>query len=141
MIFYVLVTGISALVTFGLALLIWKLSTKFRLYPEIRDRDVHTTPDAAARRSRDVHRHPRRVRRRLADQLVPPRVRNPGQIQAILGAALIIVLIGVADDIWDLDWVTKLAGQIIAAGLLAWQGVQLLSLPIGGITIGSPTCR
>jgi len=36
---------------------------------------------------------------------------KPGQILAILGAALLIVLIGVADDIWDLDWLTKLAGQ------------------------------
>jgi UDP-GlcNAc:undecaprenyl-phosphate GlcNAc-1-phosphate transferase len=48
-----------------------------------------------------------------------------------------VVALGVADDIWDLDWVTKLAGQIIAALLLAWQGVQIVSLPIGGRTIGS----
>jgi UDP-GlcNAc:undecaprenyl-phosphate GlcNAc-1-phosphate transferase len=40
-----------------------------------------------------------------------------------------IVLIGVADDIWDLDWLTKLAGQILAAGLLAWQGVQIAWIP------------
>ena len=43
------------------------------------------------------------------------------------------------DDLYDLDWMTKLAGQIIAAGVLAWQGVQLVSLPIGGsLAIGSP---
>ena len=49
------------------------------------------------------------------------------------------MLIGVADDIWDLDWLTKLAGQIIAAGLLAWQGVQIASIPIPGLLIiGSP---
>jgi hypothetical protein len=62
---------------------------------------------------------------------------NPTQMLAILGAALLIVLIGVADDIWDLDWTTKLAGQFIAAGLIAWQGVSIVSLPIGGITVGS----
>src|ERR687897_428872 len=62
---------------------------------------------------------------------------NPSQILAILGAALLIVLIGVADDIWDLDWTTKLAGQFIAAGLIAWQGVSIVSLPIGGRTVGS----
>ena len=33
---------------------------------------------------------------------------------------------------------TKLAGQFIAAGLVAWLGVQIYSLPIGGITVGSP---
>ena len=52
--------------------------------------------------------------------------RTPARSCAILGAALLIVLIGVADDIWDLDWMTKLAGQIIAAGLLAWQGVAIV---------------
>ena len=40
----------------------------------------------------------------------------------------------VADDIWDLDWMTKLAGQVLAAGFMAWQGVQLITLPIGGLT-------
>jgi len=62
---------------------------------------------------------------------------KPGPIFAILGAALFIVLVGVADDIWSLDWTTKLAGQLIAAGIIAWQGVQIYSLPIGGLTVGS----
>jgi UDP-GlcNAc:undecaprenyl-phosphate GlcNAc-1-phosphate transferase len=54
---------------------------------------------------------------------------DPGKILAVLGAAAIIVAIGVVDDIWDLDWLTKLAGQIIAAALLAWQGIQIVALP------------
>jgi UDP-GlcNAc:undecaprenyl-phosphate/decaprenyl-phosphate GlcNAc-1-phosphate transferase len=62
---------------------------------------------------------------------------EPGKVLGLLGAASIIVLIGVADDIWDLDWVTKLAGQFIAAGLLAWQGVQIITVPIFGRTIFS----
>ena len=63
------------------------------------------------------------------------------QVLAILVAAGLIVAMGVADDIWELDWITKLAGQFIAAGLIAWQGVSIVSLPIGGpdggITVGS----
>lgn len=55
----------------------------------------------------------------------------------ILGGATLVCLLGVADDIWDLDWVTKLIGQVLGAGLMAWQGVQLSSLPIGGLTLGS----
>ncbi len=50
----------------------------------------------------------------------------------ILLAALIIVVMGVIDDLWDLDWVTKLAGQFIAAGVLAFGGTQIVALPIGG---------
>src|SRR5699024_5837323 len=57
------------------------------------------------------------------------------QAWAILAAAGLVCLLGAADDKWDLDWMTKLAGQILAAMLLAWQGVSLVSLPIGGVTI------
>ncbi|GAB3032425.1 MraY family glycosyltransferase [Parafrigoribacterium mesophilum] len=137
MIFYVLALVISALVTFGLSVLIWKLSTKFRLYPAIRARDVHTQP--TPRLGGIAMFLGILVAFAVASQVSWFHLVfvNPGPIYAILGAALIIVLIGVADDIWDLDWMTKLAGQIIAAGLLAWQGVQLVSLPIGGLTVGS----
>jgi UDP-N-acetylmuramyl pentapeptide phosphotransferase/UDP-N-acetylglucosamine-1-phosphate transferase len=38
-----------------------------------------------------------------------------------------------------LDWLTKLAGQILAAGVVAWQGVQIVSVPIGGLTLFSQT--
>lgn len=55
----------------------------------------------------------------------------------ILGAGAMVCLLGVADDIWDLDWMTKLVGQVLAAGFMAWQGVQLITIPIGGLTIGS----
>ncbi len=57
---------------------------------------------------------------------------------AVLGAAAIVSLLGVADDVWGLDPLTKLAGQVLAAGLMAWQGVQLLSLPLfGGVLVAS----
>jgi len=56
---------------------------------------------------------------------------------AILGGAAAVCLLGVADDIWDLDWPTKLVGQVLAAGLMAWQGVQLVSLPVFGLTVGT----
>ncbi|QJW36174.1 MraY family glycosyltransferase [Cellulosimicrobium protaetiae] len=49
----------------------------------------------------------------------------------IVGAAAIVCLLGVADDIWDLDWMTKLAGQVLAAGFMASQGVVLFTLPLG----------
>lgn len=55
---------------------------------------------------------------------------------AVLGASALLCAIGVADDVWDLDWMAKLAGQILAALLLAFGGVQLVTLPIAGRTIG-----
>ncbi|QPL04862.1 MULTISPECIES: MraY family glycosyltransferase [Actinomyces] len=56
---------------------------------------------------------------------------------AVVIGAGIVCLLGVVDDLWDLDWMTKLAGQVLAAGVMAWQGVQLITFPIGGLTIGS----
>jgi UDP-GlcNAc:undecaprenyl-phosphate GlcNAc-1-phosphate transferase len=136
--YYVLVAGISALVTFGLSFVIFKLSMKYRLYPKIRERDVHSRPTP---RLGGIAMFLGIV----AAFLVASRLANfdilfsePHAVIGIGAAALVIVLIGVADDIWDLDWLTKLAGQIIAAGLLAWQGVQISTLPIGGQTIVSP---
>jgi UDP-GlcNAc:undecaprenyl-phosphate GlcNAc-1-phosphate transferase len=132
------VAGISAIVTFALAVVIWKLSTKYRLYPKIRERDVHTRP--TARLGGVAMFLGMVVAFVVASQLSNFSIvfTEPGKVLGLGGAALVIVLIGVADDIWDLDWLTKLAGQIIAAGLLAWQGVQLSTLPIGGQTIVSP---
>jgi UDP-GlcNAc:undecaprenyl-phosphate GlcNAc-1-phosphate transferase len=134
---------ISAVITFGMSLVVYKLSLKYRLYPKIRERDVHTRPT------------PRLggiamflgilvafgVSWLLASQfgVLSLIFSDSGPIVAILGASLLIVVIGVADDIWDLDWMTKLAGQFVAAGLIGWLGgVQILSLPIGGLTVGSP---
>ncbi|MBH0100195.1 undecaprenyl/decaprenyl-phosphate alpha-N-acetylglucosaminyl 1-phosphate transferase [Salinibacterium sp. NSLL150] len=126
------------MVTYGLALLVLKLSLKYKLYPQVRQRDVHTTPTprlgGVAMFIGIV------VAFAVASSLGNFSLifNEPGKVFGLLGAALIIVVIGVADDVWDLDWLTKLAGQIIAAGVLAWQGVQLSTLPIGGQTIVSP---
>jgi UDP-GlcNAc:undecaprenyl-phosphate GlcNAc-1-phosphate transferase len=62
---------------------------------------------------------------------------DPIHILAIAAAATLITVIGILDDILDLDWTIKLAGQFLAAAILAWQGVQIVSLPIGGLVIGS----
>jgi len=128
-VFYVVVAGVAAVVTFALALLIWKLSTRYRLYPKIRARDVHTRP--TPRLGGVAMFAGVLVAFAVGSQLPNLSIvfSEPGKILAVLGAAAIIVGIGVADDIWDLDWLTKLAGQIIAAALLAWQGIQIVQLP------------
>jgi len=45
-----------------------------------------------------------------------------------------ILLFGMIDDRFDLDPITKFAGQALAAGILLIYGVQILWLPINGIT-------
>lgn len=58
-------------------------------------------------------------------------------IWAVAGGAAAICGLGVVDDIWELDWMAKLAGQLLIAGVMAIYGVQLVSFPVFGLTIGS----
>jgi UDP-GlcNAc:undecaprenyl-phosphate GlcNAc-1-phosphate transferase len=139
---FIVLAFVAAIVTFALSIVVYRLSHRYRLYPKIRERDVHTRPTP---RLGGVAMFIGILVAIGVAWLVSARFpllsivfSNPEQMAAILGAALLIVAIGVADDIWDLDWMTKLAGQFIAAGLVAWKGVQIYSLPIfGGITVGS----
>jgi UDP-GlcNAc:undecaprenyl-phosphate GlcNAc-1-phosphate transferase len=135
-IFYLATAGIAAIVSFGLSMVIWKLSTRYRLYPKIRERDVHTRPTP---RLGGIAMFMGVVAAVGVGSLLPPLAivySQPIHIWGLLGAAFMIVLIGVADDIWDLDWLTKLAGQMLAAALLAWSGIQFLSFPLPGIVVG-----
>jgi UDP-GlcNAc:undecaprenyl-phosphate GlcNAc-1-phosphate transferase len=131
-VYYAAAGLLSAGITFGLSVLIARLGMRYRLYPQIRERDVHKRP--TPRLGGIAMFFGIVITFGVASLFGQFHLifAKPGPIFAILGAALIVVLIGVADDIWDLDWTTKLAGQLIAAGLLAWQGVQLTSLPMPG---------
>lgn len=135
-IYLALVVG-TALVTLLLVYGVWRLAMRYKWYPPVRDRDVHTTPKP---RLGGVAMFVGMLLALAAASQIPffsLVFEQPGRIWALVGAASLIVLIGVIDDFIDLDWMTKLAGQILAAILLAWQGVAITSLPIGGITVGS----
>jgi len=137
--FYALVLITATVVSYLVSILLWKVGGRWVKQRDIRDRDVHQTPT------------PRLgglaiFVSMLAATAVASQVGwfdevfdNPRDVYALLGAAAIVVAIGFVDDLIDLDWLTKLAGQILAAGLVAWQGVQIVSIPIGGLTLFSPT--
>ena len=55
------------------------------------------------------------------------------EAQGIFLAGTFIMLLGALDDRFDLDALTKSAGQALAAGILLLHGVQILWLPINGI--------
>jgi len=137
--FYALVLITATVVSYLVSILLWRVGGKWVKQRDIRDRDVHQTPT------------PRLgglalFVSMLAATAVASQVgwfdevfANPRDVYALLGASAIVVAIGFVDDLIDLDWLTKLAGQILAAGLVAWQGVQIVSIPIGGLTLFSPT--
>jgi UDP-GlcNAc:undecaprenyl-phosphate/decaprenyl-phosphate GlcNAc-1-phosphate transferase len=133
---YLLVLVIAAAVTYLATPLARRAAELSRAMTPVRDRDVHNVPTprlgglamlAGIAAAFGVASHVPFLAGVFAES-------GPW---AILGAGALVCLVGVADDIWGLDALTKLAGQALAAGLLAWQGVQLVSLPVGGLTVGS----
>ncbi len=135
---YVFIVLLTAALTFVLSWAVWRISLKYKLYPGIRERDVHKTPT------------PRLggiamflgVVAAFAVSAQHPFFSivwsNPQQIYALLGATALIVIVGALDDLWDLDWTIKLGAQFLAAGVIAWFGqLQIYTLPIGGMTIFS----
>jgi UDP-GlcNAc:undecaprenyl-phosphate GlcNAc-1-phosphate transferase len=129
-----LVALCSAVVTFLMSLVMWRVGVKYKLYPKIRERDVHTTPTP---RLGGIAMFCGVLAALLLASQIPffhIVFANQKQIVAVLLAATLIVVIGVLDDFFDLDWSTKLIGQVLAAGLLAWLGgLQIDSLPVGGV--------
>lgn len=98
--------------------------------PPTRDRDVHRAPVARLGGLAMLGGL-------LAAMLVAsflPRMslvfEGSSDARALLTAAAVICLVGAADDKWELSALTKLAGQLFAAGLLVVQGVQLIWIPL-----------
>lgn len=54
----------------------------------------------------------------------------------VLGGG-ILVLVGVIDDIYDIHFATKIAGQGLAALTTAAMGVQIYTLPVAGVSVAS----
>ncbi len=54
-------------------------------------------------------------------------------------AATLLLVMGLIDDRFELDALTKLAGQALAAGILLLYGIQVLWLPINGVITLPPS--
>ncbi len=137
--FYVFTVLVTAVVTLGFTAIMWRVGLRFKLYPAIRERDVHTTPKP---RIGGVAMFLGVVTAFALSSQVPYFSiiwTDPAQNWSILAAATLIVIVGVADDLWDLDWMIKLAAQFVAAGTVVWiGGVQIFYLPIGGQLVLPP---
>jgi len=134
---YLLVLVTAAAVTYLCTPLARRLAEHLGAMSPVRDRDVHSVP--TPRLGGTAMLAGLAAALVVASQLpfldgVFAESRGPW---AVLGAAALVSLLGVADDVWGLDALAKLGGQVLAASLLAWQGVQLLSLPVFGVTVGS----
>ncbi|GHC94136.1 undecaprenyl-phosphate alpha-N-acetylglucosaminyl 1-phosphate transferase [Nocardiopsis terrae] len=128
---YALTFVIAAAVTYLLVPLVRRLAIAFGAAPPVRDRDVHTEP--IPRLGGLAIYGGFAAALLISAQL--PHLQNVFVAKTWIGLLLaggLITAIGVVDDRWGMDALSKLAGQVAAAGILVSQGVQLLWLPLPG---------
>jgi UDP-GlcNAc:undecaprenyl-phosphate GlcNAc-1-phosphate transferase len=131
---YLLTAFVVAAVTYLLTPFVRRFAEHIGAYTAVRDRDVHTIPTP---RLGGVAMFAGVCAGLLVASRLPTlqRVFDTSEVRGVLFGGILLVAIGAADDRWGLDALTKLAGQILAAGVMVLQGVQLLYLPIPGNTL------
>ena len=126
---YLLTILTAAVVTYLLTPAVRLFAVRFGAMTEVRDRDVHAIPTP---RMGGLAMFGGMVAALLVASQLPEMRKiflDSETSRALLLAGGLIVLIGIADDRWGVDALTKFAGQVAAAGLLIINGVQLLWLP------------
>jgi UDP-GlcNAc:undecaprenyl-phosphate/decaprenyl-phosphate GlcNAc-1-phosphate transferase len=126
---YIFVLLMAAAVTYLTTGAARRLARRIGAITPVRERDVHTVPIP---RLGGVAMYVGMALALLTASRIPffgPVYENRAVYIVLLSAGG-VCLLGVLDDLWQLDAVTKLAGQSLAAGLMAWQGIQLVSVPI-----------
>lgn len=136
---YALVFGAAVVVTFLLTGVVRILAVRMGVVTPIRERDVHSRPVPRMGGVAVYAGFAAAVLMALQLPALGAAFISSSEVVGVLAAGGIICLVGVLDDRFDLDAIAKLAGQILAAGVLVIFGVQwqVLWLPDSGPTGGS----
>ena len=135
---YLLCLLAAAAVTYLTTPLVERFAIRFGFVAEVRDRDVHaeSTPRLGGIAM---------MLGLITGLLLASKLPMMGSVfetgsapLALLSGVAIIVLLGIVDDKWGLDAPIKLAGQVLAAGVMAFQGIAVIWLPIGGTFVLDP---
>lgn len=130
---YVVVFLVAAVVSYLLCVVARELASRSGAVARIRDRDVHQIPIpyfgglamlGGLASGLLVAEHLPFLSR------APELARHDTRVVLVAGA--IICAVGVLDDLIELDAITKLGGQIIAAGYMVFEGVQFYGLSLSG---------
>ncbi|GAB2744901.1 MraY family glycosyltransferase [Salinifilum aidingensis] len=137
---YLLVLLTAAAVTFLLTGLVRLVAMRVGAVAHPRKRDVHVTPIP---RMGGLAMYGGVLAAMFLANNLPALSRGFDYSKDALAVVLaggLIVLVGVLDDRFELDSLTKLAGQVTSAGILVLLGVQWFSIwvPWGGEDGGSP---
>ena len=130
---YLLTLVVAATVTYLLTPVARRIALRWGAMTPVRDRDVHAIPTPRLGGIAMLGGFGAGLLVATQMPFLGPRLGDGQQTGALLAGAVLICLLGVADDKWELDALTKLAGQVLAAGVMVIGGVQMLYLPIGGL--------
>jgi UDP-GlcNAc:undecaprenyl-phosphate GlcNAc-1-phosphate transferase len=132
---YLLIFVTAMAVTYILAVVARELAMRMGAYARVRDRDVHEIPipyfGGVAMMGGLTAAY-------VVATKLPFLSSSPihgvifDDARAVLIGGAVICLVGVVDDVFELDAWTKFAGEVLAAGVVVVQGVQILTLPLPG---------
>src|ERR1700691_1541111 len=133
---YVLVLLVTAAVTFLLPPLVRRFAFATHAIHAPRARDTHTepTPLLGGLAMYGVLVAGMILASRLTFLQDPCQAAGSKTAAGLLLAGALVVVVGFIDDRWGLGAISKLAGQVAAAGILVWSGQSLpwLPTPSGG---------
>ena len=134
---YALVLLVTAAVTYLLTPLVRRVAVATRAIHEPRARDTHTepTPLLGGLAMYGGLVAGLLIASRLSFLQDPFQTAGSRSEAGLLLAGGLVVVVGFVDDRWGLSAISKLAGQVAAAGILVWSGQALpwLPLPSGGV--------
>lgn len=135
---YLLVCLVAAVVTFVMTPLARWIASRYGAYTPVRARDVHSVPiprlGGVAMLCGLAAGLLLASRLPFLSQLFTGEQSQRDKLLGVLLAGTVICALGAVDDFREMDALTKFAGQIVAGGILAFSGIQLLSLPFGART-------
>ena len=133
---YLLILLVAAAITYVSVPVVRHIALVTHTLTPVRSRDVHKVP---VPRLGGVAMYVGMVAAIAVASHIPDLegVFEGGSAWGVVTSGGLLCALGVVDDLFDLEGWAKLAGQALAASILAWQGVQLVSFPIAGLTIGS----
>jgi UDP-GlcNAc:undecaprenyl-phosphate GlcNAc-1-phosphate transferase len=134
---YLVTLLISAALCYLITPLVRTQAIRFGAVAAIRERDIHSVP--TARWGGVAMWASMAITFAIVNHLPLVGKSFGNEAQGIFLASTAIVLLGMADDRFQLDALTKLAGQVFVAGILLIYGIQILWLPINGVITLPPS--
>ena len=137
MIYFLIVLTVAAVVTYVVTPAVRSVALTLGVYTPIRARDIHST---ITPRWGGLGMFLGMVVGLAMASTIPYLsgiFADLTPVRGIFLAMILIVLLGLADDAWDIHWLIKLLGQIGAGVLLVVHGIELEVMPVGWVGVGN----